>query len=748
MKKFVKISLISIVLLLTFAVIFSGTYLTVNYLKFQTIPLNTESLTSPALQIDVFDNENKPIKEENQYNGDFCALSELHDYTKEAFISIEDKDFYKHNGINKKRIAKAMVNNLKSMRLKEGASTISQQLIKNTHLSNEKTFERKLKEVALTQKLEKNFSKDEIIESYLNIIFFGNNCYGLESASKYYFNKPAKELTLAESCTLAGMIKSPATYSPITNYENSLKRRNLVLSEMEKDGKISVDEKINVQNQPITLNITPKNINKLNSYSQASIDEASRLLNIPAKQIAIGGYKIHTYCNPEKQLALKNALTNNEIEDIDSAGIVIDAKTHGVSAYIGSSNFKILDAKRQPASCLKPILVYAPALNEGVISPSTQILDEQIKIGNYEPSNVNKKFSGYMSVTDAVKNSINIPAIKVLSYIGIDTGMQYANKMGIKFDEKDDSYALALGGMTYGVNLKELATAYTVFPNNGEFANSNFVQYITDKNNKLVYIHKPETKMVLRDDSAYLMTSILKETAKSGTSRKLSEIYHTEIASKTGTVGKKNASGNTDAYNISYTPEEVVGVWYGSLSNEPQKIAGGNQPTEVVKQYINSQTYEKTAFDVPSTVTEANIDILEKEENHRLVLASPYAPQRYVETCLFSRFNMPSEMSSNFIEKPSISAEAKVEGNQIILKINAQRHLDYEIFKDDIAYQTIKDRNSETTIRINFTEKESTIKIVAKYSNDENENLKTEKIFHMTQTKNSMQDTPKSKWYI
>ena len=747
MKKIVKICLISFVLIVVFACVLCGSLIAVSYAKYQSIPLNTESLTSPSLSIDIYDKDNIPIKEENQFNGDFCKLSSLHQYTKDAFISIEDKDFYKHNGLNKKRIIKAMINNLKSMSLKEGASTISQQLIKNTHLSNEKTFERKLKEMVLTKKLEKNFSKDEILESYLNIIFFGNNCYGLESASKYYFNKDAKDLNLNESCTLAGMIKSPSKYSPILHYENSVQRRNLVLSEMEKDGKISIDEKINTQNQPIILDITQKNQNKLNTYSQASIDEASKILKIPAKQIAIAGYKIHTYLNTEKQTALKNALENNEYENIDNAGIVIDSTTHGVTAFQGNSNFKVLDLKRQPASCLKPLLVYAPALNEGVVSPSTQILDEPIKIGSYSPSNVNKKFSGYISVTDAVKNSINIPAIKVLSYIGIDIGKQYAQKLGIDFDEQDDSYTLALGGMTYGVNIKDLATAYTTFANSGEFLDSTFIQYITDKNNKLVYIHKPISQMVFREDSTYLMTNILQETAKSGTSRKLSTITNTEIASKTGTVGKKNTNGNTDAYNISYTPTETIGVWFGSISNTPEKIAGGNQPTEVVRQYVSSQKYDKTKFDIPSSVTEIKIDTLEKEENHRLVLASPYAPARFTETCLFSRFNVPTEVSQNFTEKPQISAESKVENNQIVLTLNAQKHLKYQIYKDDIPYQTIEEKQGPLTLRLNFPEKDTTLKIIANYIGETDKSLQTEKEFSLTKTETET-NHQKQKWYI
>lgn len=716
MMKIVKICLFSLLLVGTFGVVFCATFVGVNLLKFQSIPLQAEALTSQNLPIAVFDSKNKPIEEENEFSS-FCSLDELPSYTPEAFLSIEDKQFFEHHGLNYKRMVGAMMKNIKTASLREGASTISQQLIKNTHLSSEKTFERKLKEIALTKKLEKSFSKEEILESYLNIIFFGNNCYGLESAAQYYFNKPSSKLSLAESATLAGLIKSPTKYSPIHNPQNCIGRRNLVLSEMEKDGYITAEEKMEAQNQPIKLDIQSQNSNKkLNTYSQSAIDEAAKILGISPKQIAVGGYHIHTYQNAEKQASLSSAFEKIGSENVDTAGIVIDSAKSAVTAYVGNSNFKLMDCRRQPASCLKPLLVYAPALNEGLISPDTQILDEKITIGGYSPSNVNKKYGGYMSVTDAVKNSVNIPAIKVLSYIGIDTGKQYAEKLGITFDEQDDSYALALGGMTYGVNLKELASAYTTFANGGTYSEPKFVQYITDGNNKLVYVHKPGPRMVLREDSAYLMTNILQETAKSGTSRKLSDVKNTEIASKTGTVGKKNASGNTDAYNISYTPEEVIGVWFGRLDNQPMKIAGGNQPTEVVRTYLGTQKYEKTAFDVPSSVEEAKIDTLELEENHRLMLASPYAPERFTKTAIFSRFNMPTEISTNFTERPKIDATAKVEDGQIVLEVNAQKHLSYQIFKDGTPYQKIQDKSGVLTLRIPFSTDECDLQITATYT--------------------------------
>lgn len=742
-KKFVKICLISLSLCITLALCFGATYLTINYLSYSHLPLNAEALSSNNLQVEVFDFENKKIKQSTQLNSANCSIDQLQSHTIDAFISIEDKTFYKHHGINSKRILRAIFNNLKSRSFKEGASTISQQLIKNTHLSNEKTIERKLKEIALTKKLEKQYSKDEILQCYLNVIYFGNNCYGLEEAANYYFNKPAKELDLNESCTLAGIIKAPSKYCPVQNYDTCLKRRNLILSEMEKDGKISVEQKISNQNKPIVLAITPKEDNT-NSYCQASVDEAAKILNIPAKQLALNGYKIHTYCNSEKQAQLSQTLMANSVENIDNCGIVINNSSHGIVAYDGNSKFKLSNIKRQPASCIKPVLVYAPALNENIISPSTQILDEPLTIGGYSPSNVNKKFAGYISVTDAVKNSVNIPAIKVLSYIGLDTGKQYAQKMGITFADSDDSYTIALGGMTYGTTLKDLTSAYTTFANGGNFAPATFVQYITDKNDQLVYIHKPAEQMVFRQDSSYLMTHILQEAAKSGTAKKLSDITNTEIASKTGTTGNKN--GNTDAYNISYTPEETIGVWFGNLDNTPSKIAGGNQPTSVVKQYITNQTYDKTEFEIPSSVTTAKIDSLDKETNHTITLASKHTPERYCETAVFSRFNMPSEISSNFSQIPQINGNCEVKNGQILLNLAPQKHICYQIYKNDIPYQTIQDKNEKVFLRINFPERQCQIKIVAHYKNDDSLQLANEKVFNLSQSQKPSQH--KDKWYI
>ena len=744
MKKIVKKSLIVFVVAIFFTTAFCFTFLAAKYLKYKSLPLNIDAINNSTLSVEIFSKDNTPIEDSNQFNGSCVKLDELSDHTKQAFISIEDKDFYKHDGINRKRIVKAALNNLKSFSFKEGASTITQQLVKNTHLSSEKTVDRKIKEIALAKKLEKSLDKNKILESYLNIIFFGNNCYGLEDASRYYFNKGAKDLTLEESCTLAGMIKSPNRYSPINNPDLCTKRRNLVLSEMEKDGFITVDEKITAQSKPVELNLCPKPTQKLNTYSQASLDEASKILNLPAKQIALSGFKIHTYFDEEKQNVLTNALSDEKLEQIDNAAIVVDNNSHGISAYYANSNYKFYDIKRQPASTLKPLLVYAPALNENVISPSTQINDEKIKIGSYEPENVNKKFLGFVSVTDAVKNSINIPAIKVLSYITIETGKSYAEKMKIEFDEKDDSYALALGGMTYGTTLSKLASAYSTFANRGMFSPASFVQYITDKNDQLVYMHHPQESLVFREDSAFLMTNILQESAKSGTAKRLAEITNTEIASKTGTVG--NSKGNTDAYNISFTPEETIAVWFGSLENKPSKITGGNQATNVVKKYVENQNYQKTEFDIPSSIVNLKIDSLEKDENHRILLASSFTPNRYTEEALFSRFNAPEEVSQNFIEDPKINADCYTKNGQIVLSLSPQKHIEYQIFKNEIPYQKISDKNQPILLKLPFSENEAKIRIIARYQGDGFSSFQSEKEFLLSQTEIKQKNN--EKWYI
>ncbi len=712
MKKFIKVTLIIIFLLFLAALIGLSFYISSTYINAKGMKLEKDALNSPYINVKVYDSENKPIKEDNELNKAFARINTLSDQTKNAFISIEDKSFYHHKGINYKRILKASLNNLKAGKLKEGGSTITQQLVKNTLLTSEKTFERKIKEVALAQKIENKYTKGQILELYLNIIYFGNNCYGIESAANYYFSKNAKDLSVEEAAMLAGLIKSPAKYSPIKNYDNSLKRRNLVLSEMNKDGLLSTEEYNRAKNSKIELNINGERKNRLNSYSQAAIDEAESVIGLPAKQIALKGYKIYTYQNQEKQKALQEAIKSQDVES-DYAGIIVDNARHAVVAYIGNSVFKILDAKRQPGSCIKPVLVYAPALNEDVIYPCSQILDEKTTISDYTPKNVGGIYHGYVTARESLSKSINVPAVKVLSYVGIDKAKAYAEEMGIDFDEKDDSFSLALGGMTYGVNIKQLAGAFSTFALGGNFASPSFISFITDKNDKLVYVNKPKERQILREDSAYLLTDMLKTCVKSGTAKKLASL-NLDLASKTGTVGKPNSKQNLDAWNISYTKEQTCGVWLGNLDNTPISYAGGNQPTEIVKNYFEN-IKDKSQFIKPDNIVERQIDITELNENHRVVLANSYMPERYTQKEIFSTLNLPSDISSKFTKIDKTTFNSKVESNNAIIEFDAKDYATYN-FNNNGKKTTISGKKGEQTVTLPLTQARQNVEIEYYYT--------------------------------
>ena len=713
MKKFLKWFFIVLTVILLGLLIALSFYIGSIYSSASKIEIDSAKLSAPFTTIEVYDRDNKPIKEENTVNESYAEISTISEDTKNAFISIEDKEFYKHNGVNYKRIVKAMLSNLKAMKFKEGASTITQQLIKNSHLTSAKTFERKITEIALSTKLEKQFSKDEILEQYLNIIYFGNNCYGIEEASEYYFSKPAKELKLEESALLAGMIKSPSKYCPIKHPDNALKRRNLVLSEMEKDGVVSADEAVRAKSQPIKLEINTEHKNKLNSYSQASIDEAEEILHLPAQQIALQGYKIYTYQNEKLQNDLNDAIDSVNIES-NFAGIVVDNLSHGVVAFRGDGNYKILDCPRQPGSCIKPVLVYGPALNEDIIYPCTQILDEKTDISGFAPKNVGGVYHGYVSARESLAKSINIPAVKILSYVGIDKAKQYAEEVGINFDEKDEGYCLALGGMTYGVNVLQLAGAYSTFANAGMYSAPKFISFITDKNGKIVYINKPQEKQVFRQDSSYLLTDMLKTCTESGTGKKLAELGM-PLASKTGTVGKSGTKQNLDAWNVSYSPNLTCAVWLGNLDNSPIDYTGGNQPTQIVKNFY-SKNKESNDFERPDMIVEKKIDTTELEENHRVVLANDYMPERYTKAEMFSIFNLPKSYSDKFAVAKSPNVTSKVENNEAIMTFVANEYMTYEIYDNSKLVKILSGQNGKQSVSVPLTKEKQTFVIKSYYT--------------------------------
>lgn len=752
-SKFIKYSVYSILIISLIAVIaFFTVFYTSNKVKF-----DSDKIISSNLSVNIFDSNNVAIRELNQFNGSSIKINSLPYYIKECFISIEDKEFYKHSGLNYKRMTKALLSNIKSMKIKEGASTISQQLIKNTHLSNEKTFRRKFNEIHITKQLEKEFTKDEIIEAYLNIIYFGNNCYGIENASEYYFSKNAKNLTIDECSVLAGLIKSPSYYCPIRHPERALKRRNLVIREMYKDKKLSYEEMSKLTNKNLELNINKQKNDRLNTYSEIALSEAMKILKCPAKQIALGDYKIYTYKDEELQENLKKSIIENS-PNCDYCAISI-SKEGFIEAFEGSSNYKIIDNRRQPGSVIKPVLVYAPALNENIITNATEILDEPININGYKPNNIGNKFNGYVSCKESLSKSLNVPTIKILSYIGIDKAKSYATKCGINFSIHDTGYSIGLGGMTNGTNIIEMTGSYLPFINSGLSVKPTTIKYITDKNGKIVYKNPNEYRTVFRDDTAYLVTDSLMESTKTGTSKIMKDLDF-EVAAKSGTVGIKNK--NYDAWNIAFTSNNITGVWLGNMDNTPIDYVGGGLPAKICKHYYQKiyKDNKPDDFTKPSSISELEIDALELRENHRVVKANDYTPDRYRQKEIFSRFNEPKEISQNFIslEKPII--KGNISNNKANIVFVAKDYLIYELYKvvnnKNELCQVVSGKNGEVTISENIDKnKIVSYYLISKLKNfTNNTEIISEKsnVIELISTNSSNMlnnsNTSKNKWYI
>lgn len=743
MKKFLRIGFkVALLFSLTIFCVLSGF---VGFVLLTShIELNTAKITESSLKIDVFNQQGLLLQDHNQLSTTPTTLQNIPKHVSAAFLSIEDKKFFSHHGVSTIRMCKAVLNNLKSHSFKEGASTITQQLIKNTHLSSEKNLSRKINEIKLAVQLEKEMTKDEILENYLNVIYFGSNCYGIESASQYYFSKPVQKLSISEGACLAGIIKSPNYYSPISHPNRAESRRNLVLREMKNDGIISDKEYYENISKPLVLNVNSTPKNKLNSYSQSAIDEACECLGLNQRQLALGGYKIYTHQNLDKQIKLQKSISEFEINS-DFGVIDINAKTGGIEAFIAKSPYKILNHKRQIGSIAKPLFVYAPAFNENILTPASVILDEPITIGGFSPKNVSGTYQGYVDTRKALSKSLNIPAVKAASYVGLNKISSYANKMNLPLDEKDYTYSLALGGLTYGYNLKDLTSAYSVFTGNGVFTHASFVDYITTSDGKIIYKTQKNPQKVFRDDTSYLITDILKTCAKSGTAKKLADLPF-EVAAKTGTVG--TSKGNTDAYNVSFTTEDIVGVWMGNMDNKLIKTAGGNQPTALAKEYYKKIYLSHTPkpFVKPSSVEKVDINQFELENNHILVKASEYTSPLHIKTELFSRFNLPK--NPLFVAwPPSVNLIGYVENNKAVLKFTASIENTYNLCKTiadkKIIVKTITGKNGQIEITDSLESGKKTEYFLEIYHPSQKEPYKSSSIGLILKS-----DAPSPKWYI
>lgn len=639
-----------------------------------TAKLDKNKLINFNDKITFYDQNNVEI----ETNADGKSITEISDipiHTLNAFVSIEDKRFYNHKGVDTRGFYRAMLNNITSFSFKEGASTISQQLIKNTHLTNEKTFNRKLKEIKLAKELEKNYTKNEILEMYLNTIYFGNGCYGITNASKQFFNKTPDKLSINESAILAASIKAPAIYSPLNNVEKSNQRKNLVLNEMYSQKYISKEQldenlSINVEDELFCEEITS---NKFNFISEAK-KEVDRILN--NNLIFNENLKVYTYCDNEIQKYIQNEINQDNLQ-CDKTAIVM-GKNNEVYAYFSTCK----DYNRQIGSTIKPLLVYAPAIESGNVYSCSKIYDEKVDFNGYSPSNYNDKYYGNVSVKFSLAKSLNTCAVKLLNQVGIEKCKSYLSTTDLTFTENDNNLAIALGSTEKGESLINLTSAYGVFNNKGYYVRPKYIKEIVNEKGKVIYKDSTIKKKVFNEGTCNVINDMLRYTVTDGTAKKLSFLPY-EICSKTGTVGFNN--GNTDAYSISYSNDYTIGIRYFNKDNSlmQNNISGGTYPTIFAGKLWNSIYKNKTPtkFDLLSKCVKLNIDKLSYDKEGKVLLAEEIAPKKYVIEEIFTEENVP-KTKSTFFSSPTINnCELSVNNSDILINLCQTEYYNYKIYR-------------------------------------------------------------------
>lgn len=564
-----------------------------------------------------------------QKKREYVPYSEIPENLVNAFVAIEDKDFFTHRGVDWKRTASAVLNLAIGYSDRFGASTITQQLVKNLTGKNEISVGRKIQELMWATDLERKADKTQIMERYLNIIHFSDSCDGIAEAARHYFSKSAKDLTLCECASIAAITNSPAYYNPIRHPENHLKRRDLILSEMCKEGYITREEYDAAVASPIGLAVTESEDGVNSWYADLVIED---VINDLMKEYGItrraasewvqgGGLRIDTAMNPEMQEYVEEYYRTAVVlpKDADgksaqSALIVIHPQTGDILAVAGAVGRKTgnriqnfaTQTKRPPGSTIKPIAVYAPAIERGIITWGSVYDDAPVTVtgdGTPWPQNATREYAGKVGIPYAVAHSLNTVPVRLLRELGQDTAFDWAKNrfhLSEMTDGDNSEVALALGQFRYGVTLRDLTAAYTVFADGGIYHPTRSYYRVTDSRGHLILSNPDAGETVLSAETAAVMTKLLEGVITDGTSSSITLGDLTECAGKTGT-----SSDDFDRWFVGYTPELLCGVWCGYEYPEP--LIGRNLCTSVwnrVMRYLTREYAEKTVFDLPATVVQ------------------------------------------------------------------------------------------------------------------------------------------------
>ena len=547
------------------------------------IGLYTYAYLSPKLDIKtsgslyLYDSNNELVYQGSR-NNEWANLEDISDYLIDATIAVEDKNFYKHHGFDYLRIIKAMYLNIKSGTIVQGASTISQQYIKNLYLDFDQTWERKIEEAFLTLELEVHYEKDEILEGYLNTINYGQGNMGIVSAAEYYFTKKPSELTLEEAIMLAGISKNPARYNPVSDYDACIARAKVVAKSMLNNEYISEDtynglfqEKIEIYGQNKT-----NNLQMLMYYQDAVMDELASISEIPESLIDAGGLKIYTTLDIDMQANLEeNILENKPDDEIQVASVVVDPNTGAVRALTGGMDYaksqynRAIESKRQVGSTMKPFLYYAALENNMTMSSTFSSVPTTFTLSNgqtYSPQNADSLYADKeITMAAALALSDNIYAVKTNLFLGVDKMIEVAHRTGIEAD-LDEVASLPLG--TSEINLLDFATGYTTFATGGYKKDLYFIERIEDLEGNVLYEKEHEKKLVLNPNYTYILNEMMNTTSNDAYVDYTTPTALTISANFTNKYAIKTGSTNTDFWIVGYNKDALVMTWMGYDDNQ------------------------------------------------------------------------------------------------------------------------------------------------------------------------------------
>lgn len=588
------------------------------------IGLYTYAYLSPKLDLKksgslyIYDNKDELLYQGSR-NNEWANLSDISPYLVDAVISVEDKNFYDHHGFDYLRIAKAMATNIRRNKIVQGASTISQQYIKNLYLDFDKTWKRKIEEAFLTLELEVHYDKDDILEGYLNTINYGQGNMGIVNAASYYFNKKPNELTLEEAIMLAGIPKNPSGYNPVNNYEASVNRAKVVAKAMLNNKYIDEATYNNLYKDKIEIYGQNKtnNLQMVMYYQEAVLKELNNIKEIPTSLINSGGLKIYTNLDMEMQKNMEDAILSKKSDDeVQVASVVVNPNTGEVRALTGGIDYaksqynRALKSKRQVGSTMKPFLYYAALENNMTMASTFRSEETTFNLSNgktYSPSNAGGIYaSKEITMAAALSLSDNIYAVKTNLFLGVDKMIDVAKRTGIN-EELQGVASLPLG--TSEINILDFATGYNTFATGGYKKDLYFIRKVTDLDGNVLYEHEDKKDLVINPNYTYILNEALTSTTNDAFVDYTTPTALNISGSLTHKYAIKTGSTNTDYWIVGYNPDALVMMWMGYDDNRECDKSVRNQAKKIWAEVIEDATKDKDDwYETPKNVVAIPLD--------------------------------------------------------------------------------------------------------------------------------------------